>query len=215
MKTFIRVALVLAIVACFLIPVSASESDVIWAGDETESVDNVEPVQTTYADHLLLFLQEHGSKIGIVALLVFETAGAILTKVRTKSLKDKVDGVFNSQNGVVSVTNKMIDGYNALKAKYAASEASAEERDKIFAAVMLQNITILDILDTVFVNLKNLPQGTKDLVNVRYAKCLSLIDDNEKMADCVAYIRGLLTEAEVQSTEEPETEEDIDTEEVS
>lgn len=220
MKTFIRVALVVAIISCLFIPVAAMDGSEIWA-EETNDQDDSVAYEPTYVDHLLAFLQDHGSKIGIAALIIFETAGAIVTKLRNKSLKTNMEdlmanttSVFASQSGVVDVVNVLIDGYNSLNAKYTAAQESEQNRDKVFAAVLLQNIAILDILDTVFVNLKNLPQGTKDIVNVRYAKCLSLVDDDEKLAECVSYIKKVLTEEEVKANGEDNTEEGINTEEV-
>lgn len=220
MKTFIRVALVVAIISCLFIPAAAMDGREIWAEDTIDQDGSV-AYEPTYVDHLLAFLHDHGSKIGIAALIIFETAGAIVTKLRSKSLKNELKklmkntkGVFDSQSGVVEVINKLIDGYNALNSKYTAAQESEAEREKVFAAVFLQNIAILDILDTVFVNLKNLPQGTKDIVNVRYAKCLSLIDDDEKLAECASYIRKFLTEGEVKANVEDNTEEGINTEEV-
>ena len=55
---------------------------------------------------------------------------------------------------------------------------------------------VLDILATVYANSKNLPQGVKDLVNLKYADVLKTTSDDEK----------LLSVEMVEMEQEPEAE---------
>jgi hypothetical protein len=58
---------------------------------------------------------------------------------------------------------------------------------------MIQNTAILQILNRVYINNKNLPQGVKDLVNLDFANCLKALEDDEACAAIVDTVKQLLT----------------------
>jgi len=62
--------------------------------------------------------------------------------------------------------------------------------------MVVQTRAVLDILATVYANSKNLPQGVKDLVNLKYADVLKTTSDDEK----------LLSVEMVETEREPEAE---------
>ena len=68
-----------------------------------------------------------------------------------------------------------------MSALYAAQEGMQDDRDKLVASVLETNMAILGILQTVYANNRNIPQGTKDLINYKYAKCLSTLESNEDL----------------------------------
>ena len=45
----------------------------------------------------------------------------------------------------------------------------------------MQTKAILEILITVYANSKNIPQGVKDLINLKYADALKLIGNDEQL----------------------------------
>jgi hypothetical protein len=59
----------------------------------------------------------------------------------------------------------------------------------VVGAVLATNTAILEILTMVYTNSKNLPQGVKDLVNLKYANCLKTLDDDEKVKAIVTAVR--------------------------
>ncbi len=110
-----------------------------------------------------------------------------IKKAQLKAAK-KAAQMHEGQNLVTGAVNEMIDGYNGLVAGYKSMKQSydqygltEDERNRIVGANLAINTAILEILVTVYQNSKNLPQGVKDIVNIKYAKCLQTLDDDAKL----------------------------------
>ena len=87
------------------------------------------------------------------------------------------------------VVNGMIDGYNNMRNSYEKYEHTEDDRNRLVGAVMVQNTALLEILTTVYVNSKNLPQGVKDLINLKYANCQKALGDDEMLRAIVEAVR--------------------------
>ena len=59
-------------------------------------------------------------------------------------------------------------------------------------AAFAQTKAILEIMTTVYANSKNIPQGVKDLVNLKYADVLKLVGDEDKLKEIVEPARRSL-----------------------
>ncbi len=99
-------------------------------------------------------------------------------------------------NQVIGVVNGMIDSHNHLQAEYAAFKKSyqqygltEDDRNRVVGAVVAQNTAILEILTLVMANNKNLPQGVKDLVNLKYANCLKSLESDTQLLAIVTAVR--------------------------
>lgn len=88
-----------------------------------------------------------------------------------------------SQGDVVSVTNELIKGYNKFEKALSSFEETEGERYKTMLAAFAQTKAILEILTTVYANSKNIPQGVKDLVNLKYADVLKIVGDEGKLKE--------------------------------
>lgn len=108
-----------------------------------------------------------GSGILLVLIGVFKVVDYISTKCLLRSIEQMRDPVINATNG-------MIDGYNDMKKGYEAME-------RVMAIVTAQNAFVVEALQTVYANSKNLPQGIKDVINLKYAKCLKAVGDDEML----------------------------------
>lgn len=84
------------------------------------------------------------------------------------------------------------------------------ERNRIVGAVLATNSAILEILTTVYANSKNLPQGVKDLVNLKYANCLKSLEDDKQLMTIVEAVRNNIGSA----TGDTETKTNTDSAEV-
>lgn len=100
--------------------------------------------------------------------------------------------VATSQDGINTVVNAMIEGYNAFKTDFAKMKDSEDQRDRQIAAMVITNTAILEIMSRVFPNSKNLPQGTKDLVNITYANAMKSITDDAMLESLVNAAKILL-----------------------
>lgn len=101
------------------------------------------------------------------------------------------------QTLMTGAVNGMIDGYNELRAGYSSMMESynaygktEDERNRIAGANLAVNIATLEILVLVYQNSKNLPQGVKDLVNIKYANCLKSLEDDKQLIAIVEAVRS-------------------------
>ena len=116
-------------------------------------------------------------------------------------MKADAGGTASSQVSVVSAMNGLIGGYNQMYESYEKYGQTEEDRNKLIGAVMVQNTAILEILSTVYVNSKNMPQGVKDLVNLKYANCLKAIGDDETLLAIVSAVREKVSASSESDTE--------------
>ena len=126
------------------------------------------------------------------------------------SIKGDTSDTQKSQTSIVGVVNEMVDGYNALKQSYDKYGETEDDRNRVVGALVAQNTAILEILTTVYANSKNLPQGVKDLVNLKYANCLKSLDDDEQLKAIITAVReNIGTSMTVEPTEEKGTKTEV------
>lgn len=169
-------------------------------------------VYNTIFNRVFEFLELHRDTIILVAGFV----GSIFlsyTEARRKKKADKdlnnkqseiladILGVTSSQNGVIDVANALIQGYAEMKEKYQQYENVEDDRNKIVGAVMIQNATILDLLATIYAN-SNLPQGVKDIVSLKYARCNKAFDDDDKLKSIVLAVQNIIKGQDAPENEE-------------
>ena len=125
-------------------------------------------------------------------------------------IKEETGLSLTNQGNVVDVINNLIDSYNAQAAAYMKLQEAYEkygatelDRNKVIGALAAEIATVLDILSTVYVNNKNLPQGVKDLVNIKYANCLKALENDGELASVVNAVRAAIgAGGETEGTEE-------------
>lgn len=178
-------------------------SENVTEGLVTENSDNkgTAPVgEHTLFSRVWECLIEHKTEalgVGGDAILIIVS---IIIKLRndkkTKGISDDLKAVKGdasatsiSQNSVVNVVNQLIDGYNGMHNSYEKYGLTEANRNKLIGAVMVQNTALLEILTTVYVNNKNLPQGVKDLVNLKYANTLKTLGDDQTLIAIVEAVR--------------------------
>lgn len=130
--------------------------------------------------------------IGDIILVVFLIVQRVKQKKKLVDLgsdiltvKNDVSSTATSQQSVVGVTNELIAGYNKFEKTLNNFDATESERYKTLLAAFAQTKAILEILTTVYANSKNIPQGVKDLVNLKYADVLKLVGDEDKLKEIV------------------------------
>lgn len=127
-----------------------------------------------------------GIIIGIL-YLVKRTKSKMDDKIVSQLVDIKSDASAASTNtsatdtNVTAAVNGLIDGYNDMNASYKAQQHLEDERNKVVSSVLETNLAILGILQTVYANNRNIPQGTKDLINYKYAKCLTTLENDEEL----------------------------------
>lgn len=157
--------------------------------------------------------------VGLLTVFATSIVEARKSKKRSDDIAKDVTGIIrntsnvvNSQAGVEGVVNGLIDSYNGLSSKYEKYEGIEDDRNRLVGALVIQTTTILEILSAVYANSKNLPQGVKDIVNLKYAHCLQKMDSDEALRAVVDMVRQSLGIAVEVKEDDPEAEQGQDTE---
>lgn len=176
--------------------------------EEPQAVMSEENTYHTLFTRIWEFVKQHsGETFSIIGSATLLILNLIIKRMNSKNSKDTrkalddikedVKETCGNQYSVVNVVNSMIDGYNGLSERYDAMKISYDqygamdgERNRVVGAVLATNVAILEILTTVYVNNKNLPQGVKDLVNIKYANCLKTLEDDTRLRAVVEAVRN-------------------------
>lgn len=163
--------------------------------EQTEPVAPVEPVEEpTFFGRVWEWVKANAAEILTVLGDIVLVACLIAQRVKQKkklvelgtniiTVKDDVANTVSSQNSIVNVTNELIEGYNKFEKTLNNFDATESERYKTLLAAFAQTKAILEILTTVYANSKNIPQGVKDLVNLKYSDVLKLVGDEDKLKE--------------------------------
>lgn len=211
------VCFIAVIMALLTIPGAAAETP------EEENLTEADVIvdETNWDDffaRIFEFSGDHRSEIidiaGSAALLLL---AAILEKRRKKDsddAKEKLNSTVvsssnteTSQVSVVDAMNRMITGYNGMRDTYEKYEGVEDDRNRLVGAVLVQNTALLEILSSVYLNNKNLPQGVKDLVTLRYANAQKALGDDKMLLAIVNAVRETVNHEDVPTEETEETEE--------
>jgi hypothetical protein len=128
------------------------------------------------------------------------------------TIREKTGITLTNQDNVVGVINNLIDAYNVqaeayikLQEAYQKYGATELDRNKVLGALAAEIATVLEILSTVYVNNRNLPQGVKDLVTIKYANCLKALENDEELASVVKAVRAAIdkNQGEESAEEQP------------
>ena len=163
--------------------------------EQSEPIAPVEPVEeSTFFGRIWEWVTANPTEILTVIGDIVLVACLIAQRVKQKkklvelgkniiTVKDDVANTVSSQKSVVNVTNELIEGCNKFEKALNNFDATESERYKTLLAAFAQTKAILEILTTVYANSKNIPQGVKDLVNLKYADVLKLVGDEDKLKE--------------------------------
>lgn len=146
-------------------------TDEITTSETTETHTIFSRVEEWFANNFLEFISslDLAAVAGCIVVTVLdkksgkrnteETKTAIATN--TTAMKENTE----SNDKVLEVVNALIDSTNEMKVDEESVLTAIEQ-------MQVMNKAILEILVTVYVNNKNIPQATKDLVNMKYVDVL-------------------------------------------
>lgn len=97
-----------------------------------------------------------------------------------------------------------MDGRVGIEAEFKEYKKTESQNYEIVGSMIVQTKAILEILTTVYANSKNLPQGVKDLVNLKYVDALKKLGEvpalKEVVDDAVAQLESAETETIPENT---------------
>ena len=171
------------------------------------------PDEPTFFGRIWEWVSENKAEIltviGDIILVVFLIEQRVKQKKKLVDLgsdiltvKNDVSSTATSQQSVVGVTNELIAGYNKFEKAINNFDETENERYRTMLAAFAYSKTILEVLTTVYANSKNIPQGVKDLANLKYADVLKLVGDEKKLKEIAE--SAATTEAAAEVDEETE-----------
>lgn len=203
MKKIFSVFLCAAVLAIILsVPMVTYAEE---ASDETPVTETTEPTLFT---RVWEYIESNKEVVVSAAGNIILFACAVMTYIRNKRRNNLIIGgvskletgtqvIGGQQSSVVNAMNSLIENYNAMADKYERYGSLEGTRDKYAVAMVTQSYAILEILHTVYANSKNIPQGVKDLINLKYANCLKQLSDDKDLLAIADSVRSIIgTEAE-------------------
>lgn len=220
---YIIVAVVLALtVACLLGAPSYAEelpAEVLHdeGGIEIPPETESEPQSESNGFAALLaraveFVETYVDEIaGIVSAVATAVAMAIFSAYQ----KHKDGAIFSgikrliSSHGSVETESQGMRGDLALvkadmaeqKKYYLEYSKNEAERNKVTAALLVEVMTLVEIMHIAYINNSNIPQSMKNLMTTKYAKMLSVIDNDAELKAAYNEMKGILGISEAMGDE--------------
>ena len=186
------------------------------APDETDEEEH--DIFTRLYEFATSYRQELVAVAGSAVVVAIETIYERRNKKRSDDTKADVavikkdsSGTALGQTSMIDAVNLMIGGYNSMRDSYEKYEGVEDDRNRLIGAVMVQNTALLEILMAVYVNNKNLPQGVKDLVTLRYTNAQKALGDDQELMAIVAAVRDQVNKSVQQDGAETAAETTEDT----
>lgn len=193
--------------------VAAASTQAVVLAETSESEQPQESEDTeenkTFLGRVQEYLQENypeiAATVGNVILFILMIVQYVKNKKKLLNIDGSVSKQGDTQSQIVGVVNDLITAYNQVEERLEDSGVSVEDRTNV-KTLILQTRAVLDILTTVYANSKNIPQGIKDLVNLKYANCLKVVEGDDKKAIEEVVIDSGKEEVGVEETQKSETE---------
>jgi hypothetical protein len=133
----------------------------------------------------------------IIVYLIFNTV--ILKKFKNTDSKqdDSIDGInalIDASNALAESNEKLTAAYEAMREAYEKYGETEDDRNRVIGAVMEQSAATLEILQFAYANSAKLPQGIKDVINLKYANTLKTLASDEDLIEIVKSVRTKINE---------------------
>ena len=165
-----------------------------FATDGSEGATVLSRIYEFYGAYKAEILEFATGAIGfVISTIILKMLGK--NKNSTLAIAEGQTGVVGGINAVIESNNKMVDAYNSMQTTYERYGLTEDERNIYMGAVIAQNTAILEILYTICSNNKNLAQGIKDIVSLKYANCLGVLSDDNKVKALITGVKDKLAVA--------------------
>lgn len=206
MKKIIKFLLCFVLVFTILSPITAFAAEVGASEEEITGNDIFSRVWEFVEANKSEVVSAAGSALLLIAGAISKAGNSKENKKLGEQLniiQGDTQGTTKAQSSIIDVVNQMIIGYNEMKesngylkngyedmkSAYEINALKEDDRNRLIGAVMVQNTALLEILSSVYVHNKNLPQGVKDLVVLKYANVQKALSDDELLIAIVESVR--------------------------
>ena len=197
--SFVLVFMILTPVTAFAVEITAGGEEIDYNTIFTRMWEFVEKNKTEV-------VSAAGSGLVLIVNAVIKAANSKENKKLSEllnTIQGDTQGTNKTQSSLIGVVNQMISGYNVMKESndylksgyedmktaYEINATREDDRNRLIGAVMVQNTALLEILSSVYVHNKNLPQGVKDLIILKYANAMKALSDDEILCAIVESVR--------------------------
>jgi hypothetical protein len=199
MNRFVKFLLSFALVFTIVTPITAFAAEITVGGEPLDYNTFFTRVWEFVENNSTAVISAAGSGLVLVANAIMKAANS----KSAKQTSEQLVSLMKDTGSVVDVINQMIVGYNSMKdsnehlehgyadmkAAYEENALKEDDRNRLIGAVMVQNTAILEMFASIYVHNKNLPQGVRDLVILKYANTLKALDDDAMLCSIVEAVR--------------------------
>lgn len=200
-KTKLFLALMMALILSFACTVFVQAQDVDAVYGEVTVTDGevtAAAEEETVVTRLIEYVMDNKAvllgALGDAAIFVV----ALVIRAKSSATKKGTDSVGVAQAAVVGRMNEMIDSYNSMRKSYDQYGLTEEDRNRVVGVLVAQNTAMLEMLVTAYGNSKNLPQGVKDMIMLKYANCMKSIENDEQILAIVEAVRNNVNSAAIE-----------------
>ena len=193
------ITFIMLFVALFLVISPISAFAVELGSDPATIEGNYNDIFTRIYEFAMANKTEVISGAGSLVVLVFSAVVKSFSKKQGKELKEMISavgvdasGTAKNQQSLIDAFNVMAKGYNEMREAYERYEGVEDDRNRLVGACLVTNTALLEILNTVYVHNRNLPQGVKDLIVLQYVNCQKALSNDDMLRQVVDSVKANL-----------------------
>ena len=168
-----------------------------------------EAVEADIFTRVFEFVETNIDEILTALSVVVMGAYSLYQRGKNGTLISGIGRVLKSQGGVESASQLVSERMKKLEEKqeqlnryYEAYSKGESERNKVTAALLVEVMALIETQHIAYINNSNIPQSMKNLMTSKYARCLSVINDDAELKATYDEMRGILGITEGATNEE-------------
>lgn len=193
------ITFIMLFVALFLVISPISAFAVELGSDPATIEGNYNDIFTRIYEFAMANKSDVISGAGSAVVIIFSAILKSFSKKQNKELKGLIEavgvdasGTAKNQQSLIDAFNVMAKGYNEMREAYERYEGVEDDRNRLVGACLVTNTALLEILNTVYVHNRNLPQGVKDLIVLQYVNCQKALSDDDMLRQVVDSVKANL-----------------------
>lgn len=186
----------------------ATENEPVEEPDGTED----EAIEADIFTRVFEFVEKNIDEILTAISVAVMAAYTLYQKAKNGTLISGIGRVLKSQGGVENASKIVSEAVAKLDARqeqlnryYEEYGKNESERNKVTAALLVEVMALIETNHIAYINNSNIPQSMKNLMTSKYARCLSVINDDAELKATYDEMRGILGITEGAPNEETNT----------
>lgn len=179
---------------------------------EEPTEEPVEGENNTFVARLYEWAELYIDEILTVISVAVMGGYTLYQKAKNGTLISGIGRVLKSQGGVENASKIVSEAVAKLDARqeqlnryYEEYGKNESERNKVTAALLVEVMALIETNHIAYINNANIPQSMKNLMTSKYARCLSVINDDAELKATYDEMRGILGITEGAPNEETNT----------